>query len=158
MLRIILLEVIMLKKIFYLFFPIMIGSIIGFVINKYIDYSILIKPPLSPPKLLFPIMQSIIYLLLGISCYLYKKNSTNNKVIDYIYYLQLIVNYLWSFIFFVWKLRFIAVIWIILLLILVISLYKLYYNKYKISAYLLILYIIWTMFATYLTIGIYILN
>ncbi len=148
----------MLKKIFYLFFPIMIGSIIGFVINKYIDYSILIKPPLSPPKLLFPIMWSIIYLLLGISCYLYKKNSTNNKVIDYIYYLQLIVNYLWSFIFFVWKLRFIAVIWIILLLILVISLYKLYYNKYKISAYLLILYIIWTMFATYLTIGIYILN
>ena len=148
----------MLKKIFYLFFPIMIGSIIGFVINKYIDYSILIKPPLSPPKLLFPIMWSIIYLLLGISCYLYKKNSTNNKVIDYIYYLQLIVNYLWSFIFFVWKLRFIAVIWIILLLILVISLYKLYYNKYKISAYLLIPYIIWTMFTTYLTIGIYILN
>lgn len=148
----------MLKKIFYLFFPIMIGSIIGFVINKYIDYSILIKPPLSPPKLLFPIMWSIIYLLLGISYYLYKKNSTNNKVIDYIYYLQLIVNYLWSFIFFVWKLRFVAIIWIIILLILVIDLYRLYYSKYKISAYLLIPYIIWTMFATYLTIGIYILN
>ena len=148
----------MLKKIFYLFFPIMIGSIIGFVINKYIDYSILIKPPLSPPKLLFPIMWSIIYLLLGISYYLYKKNSTNNKVIDYIYYLQLIVNYLWSFIFFVWKLRFVAIIWIIILLILVINLYRLYYSKYKISAYLLIPYIIWTMFATYLTIGIYILN
>ena len=148
----------MLKKIFYLFFPIMIGSIIGFVINKYIDYSILIKPPLSPPKLLFPIMWSIIYLLLGISYYLYKKNSTNNKVIDYIYYLQLIVNYLWSFIFFVWKLRFVAIIWIIILLILVIDLYRLYYSKYKISSYLLIPYIIWTMFATYLTIGIYILN
>lgn len=148
----------MLKKIFYLFFPIMIGSIIGFVINKYIDYSILIKPPLSPPKLLFPIMWSIIYLLLGISYYLYKKNSIDNKKINYIYYIQLIVNYLWSFIFFVWKLRFVAIIWIIILLILVINLYRLYYSKYKISAYLLIPYIIWTMFATYLTIGIYILN
>lgn len=148
----------MLKKIFYLFFPIMIGSIIGFVINKYIDYSILIKPPLSPPKLLFPIMWSIIYLLLGISYYLYKKNSIDNKKINYIYYIQLIVNYLWSFIFFVWKLRFVAIIWIIILLILVIDLYRLYYSKYKISAYLLIPYIIWTMFATYLTIGIYILN
>ena len=148
----------MLKKIFYLFFPIMIGSIIGFVINKYIDYSILIKPPLSPPKLLFPIMWSIIYLLLGISYYLYKKNSIDNKKINYIYYIQLIVNYLWSFIFFVWKLRFVAIIWIIILLILVIDLYRLYYSKYKISSYLLIPYIIWTMFATYLTIGIYILN
>ena len=148
----------MLKKIFYLFFPIMIGSIIGFVINKYIDYSILIKPPLSPPKLLFPIMWSIIYLLLGISYYLYKKNSIDNKKINYIYYIQLIVNYLWSFIFFVWKLRFVAIIWIIILLILVIDLYRLYYSKYKISSYLLIPYIIWNVFATYLTIGIYILN
>ncbi len=148
----------MLKKIFYLFFPIVIGSVIGFIINKYIDYSTLVKPPLSPPKLLFPIMWSIIYLLLGISYYLYKKNSIDNKKINYIYYIQLIVNYLWSIIFFVWKLRFVAIIWIIILLILVINLYRLYYSKYKISSYLLIPYIIWNVFATYLTIGIYILN
>ena len=45
-----------------------------------------------------------------------------------------------------------------MLLILIIILYKAYYNKYKLSAYLLIPYIIWTIFATYLTIGIYILN
>lgn len=148
----------MLKKIFYLFFPIVIGSVVGLVINKYIDYSTLVKPPLSPPKLLFPIMWSIIYLLLGISYYLYKKNSIDNNNINFIYYIQLIVNYLWSFIFFVWKLRFIAIIWIIGLLILIIILYKAYYNKYRLSAYLLIPYIIWTIFATYLTIGIYILN
>ena len=148
----------MIKRLFYLFFPIVIGSIVGLIISKYIDYSTLVKPSLSPPKLLFPIMWSIIYLLLGISYYLYKKNSVDNNSIDFIYYLQLIVNYLWSFIFFVWKLRFIAIIWIIMLLILIIILYKTYYNKYRLSSYLLIPYIIWTIFATYLTIGIYILN
>lgn len=148
----------MLKRLFYLFFPIVIGSVIGFIINKYIDYSTLVKPPLSPPKLLFPIMWSIIYLLLGISYYLYKKNNIDNKEINYIYYLQLIVNYLWSIIFFVWKLRFVAIIWIILLFLLVIILYKKYINKYKLSAYLLIPYIIWCIYATYLAIGIYLLN
>lgn len=148
----------MIKRLFYLFFPIVIGSIVGLIISKYIDYSTLVKPSLSPPKLLFPIMWSIIYLLLGISYYLYKKNSVDNKAIDFIYYLQLIVNYLWSFIFFTWKLRFISIIWIIMLLILIIILYKTYYNKYRLSSYLLIPYIIWTIFATYLTIGIYILN
>lgn len=148
----------MIKRLFYLFFPIVIGSIVGLIISKYIDYSTLVKPSLSPPKLLFPIMWSIIYLLLGISYYLYKKNSVDNNSIDFIYYLQLIVNYLWSFIFFTWKLRFISIIWIIMLLILIIILYKTYYNKYRLSSYLLIPYIIWTIFATYLTIGIYILN
>lgn len=147
----------MLKKIFYLFFPIIVGSIVGLLTKNYIDYTDLVRPPLSPPKLLFPIMWSIIYIILGISYYLYKKNISDNEI-NFVYYLQLIVNYLWSFIFFVWKLRFFAIIWIILLLILVIVLYKKYYNKYKISAYLLIPYIIWCIFATYLTIGIYILN
>lgn len=147
----------MLKKLFYLFFSIIIGCIVGFVIKNYIDYSTFVKPPFSPPKIIFPIMWSIIYVLLGISYYLYKKNIDNNEI-DFIYYLQLIVNYLWSFIFFAWKLRFFAIIWIIILLILVIILYKSYLTKYKISAYLLIPYIMWNIFATYLTIGIYILN
>lgn len=148
----------MIKKIYYLFFPIIIGSIVGLVIKNNIDYTTLVRPPLSPPKILFPIIWSIIYLLLGISYFLYKTNNISNSRIDFIYYIQLIVNYLWSFIFFTWKLRFIAIIWIIMLLILIIILYKAYYNKYKLSAYLLIPYIIWTIFATYLTIGIYILN
>lgn len=148
----------MIKKLYYLFFPIIIGSIVGLVIKNNIDYTTLVRPPLSPPKILFPIIWSIIYLLLGISYFLYKTTNISNSRIDFIYYIQLIVNYLWSFIFFTWKLRFIAIIWIIMLLILIIILYKAYYNKYKLSAYLLIPYIIWTIFATYLTIGIYILN
>ena len=148
-----------LKKVFYLFFPLILGSIVGFIISNSIDYPNLIKPPLAPPKILFPIIWSIIYLLMGISYYILKKNYyTDTFKESLVYYTQLIVNLLWSIIFFTLKWRFVSVIWIILLDFLVIKMISLFYKKEKVSAYLNILYLIWILFATYLTIGIYILN
>lgn len=148
-----------LKNLFYIFFPLIVGGIVGFLTKDYIDYSSLDKPPLSPPKIIFPVMWSIIYLLMGISYYLYKRDyNVNNKVVRNSYYSQLFVNLLWTIIFFVLKLRFIAIIWILLLLIFVVNLFSVFKKFNKISAYLNIPYIIWVIFATYLTIGIYILN
>ena len=146
------------KNLFYLFFPIVIGSLVGWFISGYIDYTTLAKPPFAPPKIIFPIAWTIIYLLLGISYYLLNKNSDVTPTERRIYYLQLFVNYLWSFIFFVFKFRLLAVLWIILLDILVYYMLYLFYKKYKLSAYLNIIYLIWITFATYLTIVIYILN
>ena len=137
--------------------PIILGSLVGFIINGFIDYPSLIKPPLAPPKIFFPIAWSIIYLLMGISYYLYRKDYSDEKTIK-VYYIQLIVNLLWSVIFFVFKFRLLSIAWIILLDLLVITLIKKYYDTKKISAYLNIPYLIWILFATYLTIGIYILN
>ncbi len=145
------------QKIFYLFFPILIGGIVSLLIANNIDYEILNKPFLSPPGFLFPIIWSIIYLLLGISYYLFKKNN-NDTLTSIIYYVGLFVNALWSIIFFVWKMRFLAVIWILLLLTLVVLLIYLFSKKNKVSAYLNILYLLWIIYATYLTIGVYILN
>ena len=146
-----------LKVFLQIFLPIIIGSIVGFIINDYIDYNTLNKPPLSPPSWLFPVMWSIIYLLLGISYYLFRKNN-ENKTTSIIYYTQLIVNYLWSIIFFILKWRFFSIIWIILLDILVMLLLYQFFKKEKASVYLNIPYLIWSLFATYLTTGIYLLN
>jgi len=145
-------------SIFRIFFPLVIGGIVGFLISGNIDYTELIKPPLSPPKILFPIIWSIIYLLMGISYYIYRKDENNTKIEIIIYYLQLFINALWSIIFFVWKLRLLAVIWILLLLLTITIMIKQMYNRNKLSAYLNIPYLLWTIFATYLTIGIYLLN
>jgi len=143
------------KNVFYILLPIILGSIVGILISSYMNYEMLIKPPFAPSAILFPIVWSVIYILMGIAYYLYRKNTDD---INYVYYIQLIVNLLWSIIFFVFKLRFIAVLWIILLDILIILTMK-QFNKYnKISTYLFIPYLLWCLFATYLTIGIFILN
>lgn len=146
------------KSIFYLFLPIILGSLVGLLISKNIDYSNLTKPLFAPPKILFPIAWTIIYLLLGISYYLYKRKIEHFTKTDFIYYASLTINLLWSIIFFLLKWRFIAILWIILLDISILYLVYLFYKEDKISAYLNIPYILWLILATYLTIGIYILN
>lgn len=95
---------------------------------------------------------------MGISYYLYKKEYKENDIVDVVYYLQLIVNALWSILFFLWKARFIAILWIIVLDFLVLFLIYCFLQRKKISALLNIPYLLWILFATYLTIGIYVLN
>lgn len=145
------------KNFIRIFLPIILGSIIGLIINGFIDYGELVKPPLAPPKILFPIIWSIIYLLIGIAYYLYRKDNNDETTIK-IYYAQLIMNLLWSVIFFILKLRLLSICWILILDALVIILIIKYFNSKKVSAYLMIPYIIWLLFATYLNIGIYFLN
>lgn len=148
-----------LKNLFYLFFPLIIGGIVGFTITDYIDYATLNKPPLAPPKIFFPIAWTIIYILLGLSYYLLKRQKKKtNFILSITYYTQLFVNAMWSIIFFIWKWRFFAIIWIVLLDILIFFLIYLMKKENKISSYLNIPYLLWSLFATYLTIGIYILN
>jgi len=147
-----------LKNGFYLFFPLIIGGIVGWLIAGKIDYTLLVKPPFAPPKILFPIAWTIIYLLMGVSYFILKKNEKNLEIEATIYYIQLFVNALWSIIFFLWKFRLLACFWIVLLDLLVILMIYIFYKRNKVSAYLNIPYLLWVLFATYLTFGIYILN
>lgn len=146
------------RKAFYLFLPVVLGSLVGFIISNNIDYNTLVKPALSPPSWLFPVMWTIIYLLMGISYYRIKEYNNSSLIIDIVYYSQLAINLLWSIIFFVFKLRLFASVWIILLDIVVAFMIYLFLKKDRLSAYLNLLYLGWILFATYLTIGIYLLN
>lgn len=147
-----------LKKFFQIFLPLIIGGLVSIIIKNKIDYLKLIKPPFAPPKILFPIAWSIIYLLMGISYKKLNDTATPTNKEKAIYYLQLTVNALWSIIFFYFKLRLLSCFWIILLIFLVLWMLILFYHKNKNSSYLNIPYFIWILFATYLTVGIYILN
>ena len=146
------------QKLLYILTPLIGGSIVGLIINKSIDYNYLVNPPLSPPSYLFPIVWSILYLLIGTSYYIYRKNNNDDPLTIKLYYIQLILNYLWSIIFFTLKLRTLAVIWIIVLAITVIYLMIRFYKEERTSFYLFIPYILWVLFATYLNIGIVVLN
>ena len=135
--------------------PVAIGGFISFIINPYIDYNLLVKPPLSPPSIVFPIVWTILYVLMGISYYLLKNPSKKEKIF---YFVQLGVNALWSVFFFIGKFYLFSFIWIILLDVLVIFMIGIFYQNSKISGYLQIPYLIWILFATYLNLGIYVLN
>ena len=138
--------------------PVIVGAVVGFIISGYIDYNSLVQPPLAPPSILFPIVWSILYVLMGVSYGILESNSLVDSDINFIYYLQLFVNALWSIFFFVFKWRFFAFLWIILLLVLVIIMIIRFYNKNKVAGLLQIPYLLWTAFATYLNFGIYFLN
>ena len=148
----------MIKKIIYSLLPVVGGAIVGLIISGYMNYGDMVKPPLSPPSIAFPIVWTILYILMGISYFIATKDKEDDKELNQIYLLQLFVNFLWPIIFFVLKMYFTAFLWIILLVILVGAMIKELFNKNKVSGYLQILYFIWLIFAGYLNIGIFLLN
>ena len=122
-------------------------------------YSSVITPPLSPPSIVFPIVWTFLYLLLGISAArIYIANDKKWNTSLTIWALQLAVNFFWSLIFFNLQAFLFAFIWLILLWVLIVIMIFMFYQKDKIAAYLQIPYLIWVTFAGYLTLGIYLLN
>lgn len=128
------------------------GAIVDLIINPFMDYQDLNRPPLSPPGITFPIVWTILYIIMGYS--FYKQNEQNKTI----YYTQLVVNGLWSIFFFVFKWYLFSFIWIILLIILVIIMIKEFYKVNKLSGLINIPYLIWLIFAAYLSFGVYLLN
>lgn len=138
--------------------PVIIGGIVGLITSKSIDYNSLVKPFFSPPSILFPIVWTVLYILMGVSYGILKNKDLNDSKVKFVYYLQLFVNALWSILFFTLKWRFFSLLWILLLDILVIIMIYRFYNKNKISGLLQIPYLIWVLFASYLNLAIYLLN
>lgn len=138
--------------------PVIIGGVIGLIISRSIDYNSLQKPPLSPPSILFPIVWTILYLLMGISYGIIDSKSLIELKTKIIYSLQLFVNATWSLIFFTLKWRLFAFIWIIILNILVIVMIIDFFKKNKTAGLLQIPYLLWIIFASYLNLGVYLLT
>ena len=138
--------------------PVIVGAIVGFITSNFIDYNSLQQPPLAPPSIAFPIVWSILYVLMGISYGILESNSLVDSDINSIYYWQLFVNALWSIFFFILKWRLFAFLWILLLLFLVIIMIIRLYNKNKVAGLLQIPYLLWIIFASYLNLSIYLLN
>ena len=125
-------------------------------------YGRIITPPLSPPPILFPIVWTILYTLMGVSsARIYIKGKEQNIDVSgalLVYALQLAVNFFWSIIFFNMQAFLFAFVWIILLWLLIIVMIKRFYEIDPLSAWLQIPYLLWVTFAGYLNLGIWLLN
>ena len=123
-------------------------------------YKSINKPVFAPPSILFPIVWTILYILIGISIYLIYKNNSYKDTPDY--NKSLLINYfsnqIFSFLFFTLKSPFLALIDTVIVLISSLFLYYESKELNKTSAKLLIPYIIWNIFATILIISVFFMN
>lgn len=125
----------------YIAVPLVLGAIVGLITkNQSSNYDGIV------PGFVFPIVWSILYILMGISSYIVR----DDKELMNIYKVNLGINILWPIIFFSLKLRVLAFFWILILILVVGYMIYRFYNKDKISAYLLIPYILWLVFASVL--------
>lgn len=122
-------------------------------------YAELAKPPLSPPAWLFPVAWGILYALMGISAYIILLSDSGKSDRAFkLYASQLLVNFLWSPMFFGLKSFSGGVVVIVALTALVAAMIW-EFKKINIKAAILNFpYLLWCLYATYLTIGIFILN
>ena len=88
--------------ILFIIIPLVVGGISAYFTKDAMTlYKGMKQPPLSPPGILFPIVWTILYILMGISSYLvYASKNKDKKNILVIYFIQLCFNFFWSILFF----------------------------------------------------------
>ena len=145
--------------------PLVVGGMSSFLTkDAMMIFDSVKKPPLSPPGILFPIVWTILYVMMGVSSYLiYKeKDNVNVKVevknLFIIYTVQLVFNFSWSIIFFKFAMYKFAFVWLLILWALVLLYIIKSYKINKVASYLMIPYLVWMTFAGYLNIMIEIMN
>ena len=138
--------------------PVLLGAAVGLLTRNPASFETLSKPPLSPPGWLFPVAWTILYTLMGISYGRLKEKGLIDSTVNTVYYTQLAVNLLWPFAFFLLQWRLFAFVWLILLIILVVVMIVVFQKRDKAAGLLQIPYLLWTLFASYLNLAIYLLN
>ncbi len=117
------------------------------------------QPPLSPPKIVFPIAWTLLYTLMGIASYLVSEHDGEEADSALTFYaLQLGANFLWSIVFFKFSAYLFAFVWLLLLWAMVFVTYRKFKKISATAGNLLIPYILWLTFAAYLNFGVFLLN
>ncbi len=145
------------KLIIYILIPLVVGFIGNLLGGSTDIYEQINTPSFAPPGFLFPIVWSILYILMGISSYMISKEKNNKEALT-VYWVQLGINALWSLFFFRLNWFLFSALWLVVLLCLIVYMIYLFSKLNKTAAYLQIPYSLWVAFALVLNSAIYILN
>ena len=142
--------------------PLLTGAVSGLLTRENTAYfSLLEKPPLSPPGWLFPVVWTLLYTLMGVASYfaIESQAETAEKISALkVYFLQLAFNFLWSIFFFNLELYAFSFIWLLTLLFLIVLTALRFWKIDRRAGLLMLPYIAWVSFAGYLNLGIALLN
>lgn len=140
----------------------LVGSLSSLASGDFSSFYIeLTHPPLAPPAILFPIVWTILYALMGISAYLIYSSDADpdeKRLSLTLYAAQLAVNFLWSVVFFRFENINAAIAVLLVLIVLVISMILVFRRISPLAGYLNLPYLLWILFALYLNIGYVVLN
>ena len=139
-----------------------VGALSGFLTREGTEVyrETIVKPPLSPPASVFPIVWAILYALMAIAVartQLQRKDALRERCL-LIYILQLAFNFCWSIYFFNLQVFGFAFIWLMVLWGLIIWMLLTFRKADKTAAWLIVPYLLWVTFAAYLNAGTYLLN
>lgn len=137
-----------------------VGGLSALLTNSSMEhYGQLKQPPLAPPGWLFPIVWTILFLLMGIAAYLvWMQNDPDRKTALTLYAVQLGFNFFWTIIFFNLRSYGLALVWLIALWVLILLTVKYFYQSTHTAGILLVPYLLWVTFAAYLNAGVWWLN
>ena len=147
---------------FWIIFTEAVGGLSGWLTREGTELyrTAIIKPPLSPPGIVFPIVWSILFALMGVGAariYLSPASNTRSRALG-IFLLQLAFNFFWSIIFFNLQNFGLALLWLVALWVLILWMLKSFHAIDPLSTWLQIPYLLWVTFAAYLNFGVWRLN
>ena len=139
--------------------PLAVGGLSALVSGGASGFADIVKPPLTPPGWVFPVVWTVLYILMGSAFYLvWTADKGIKDIAFFLYFLQLAMNFLWPVFFFRLQNYGLAFFWLLALLAAVI-LTAFSFKPFDIRAfYLMIPYIVWVAFAGYINFGVLILN
>jgi tryptophan-rich sensory protein len=123
-------------------------------------YATLVPPPLNPPTWVFGPVWTLLYILMGIAAFLVwqRRDHPAARAGLVLFVVQLALNTLWSWVFFGANSLGIAFVVIAALWLSILGTIERFYRVYPLAAYLLVPYIAWVTFASYLNAAYWYLN
>lgn len=150
------------KLLICLAIPLGVGGLSSLISGGGMDaYAVMNQPPLSPPGWVFPVVWSILYLLMGYASYRVYTSGAEQTLIRQtlvLYGAQLAINFLWPLVFFGLNWYLVAFILLILLWVLIFLTMRAFAKIDETASDLLLPYILWVTFAGYLNLGVFLLN
>lgn len=148
--------------VFWILFTEAVGALAGLLTRRATEIysSTIVKPPLSPPAIVFPIVWALLYALMGYgAARIWRMEPSPARTQSLrIYLIQLGFNFFWSILFFSFQAFGLAFFWLVILWALIIWMTLSFHELDPPAAWLQLPYLLWVLFAGYLNYGVWKLN